>query len=145
MPGAPPLPSTRFIAVSRFCLSQTFSHSPASEVRSSRTEDGSALCSSPTGFTGFADPAGSLSGKGCLPGSSCKLLKLLLPLDVRPFPPDGGGTMASADPCQFSLISQSGFPVFRSNGRSPQVSSLTFSAPLSHLLLWPLIASGFVA
>ena len=126
--------------MSRFCLSQILSHSPASKVRSSRTEDGSALGSNPAGFTDFVGSAVSLSGKDGLLCSSCKLLKLLFLFDVRPFPPDGSGTSASADSCQFSLISQSGFPVFRSNGRSPQIRTLTFSASLSHLLLRPLIA-----
>ena len=51
--------------------------------------------------------------------------------------------MASADPCQFSLTSQSGFPVFWFNGRSPQVRTLTFLARLPDLPLRLLIALGF--
>jgi hypothetical protein len=54
------------------------------------------------------------------------------------------GTMASADPCQFSLTFQSGFPVFWFTGRSPQVKVLTFPARLARLLPKPLIALGFV-
>ena len=144
MPAAPPLRSTRFIAVCRFCFSQTTAHSPASEVRSSRIEDGSAPGSSPIGFTDFVGSVVSLSGKGCLLCSSCKLLKLLFLSDVRPFPSDGGGTTASADSCHLNLTSQSGLPVFRCKGRPPQVRTLTFPAPLSHLLLRPLNALGFV-
>ena len=140
MPGAPPLLSTRFIAMSKFCLSQIFSHSPASDVRSSRIVDGSALGSNPVGFTDFAGSAVSLSRKGCLLCSSCKLLKLLLRMASADWYP-----VFSQDPCHFNPISQSEFPVFRSNGRSPQIRTLTFSASLSHLLLRPLIASGFVA
>lgn len=78
--------STRFIAMSKFCLSKILSHSPASEVRSSRTEDGSALASNPVGFTDFAGSVVSLSGKDGLLCSSCKLLKLLFLFNVRPFP-----------------------------------------------------------
>jgi len=86
MPGAPRFLSTRFNAVSRFCLSQIISHSPALDFPSPRTGDRSALWSDPTGFTGFACPAGPLSGEVCLPRSSLELLKVLAPLDVRAFP-----------------------------------------------------------
>lgn len=62
------------------------SHSPALDFPSSRTGDRSALWTAPTGFTGFACPAGPLSGEVRLPCSSLELLKVLAPLGVRAFP-----------------------------------------------------------
>jgi hypothetical protein len=56
---------------------------------------------------------------------------------------DGGGTMASADFCRLSLTSRSGLLLPQPGGRPPQVRTLTFPAPLPHLLLWPLVALGF--
>jgi len=78
--------STRFNAVDRFCLSQIASHNSAPDFPSSRTGDRSALWSGPAGFTGFARPAGPLSGEVCLPCSSLELLKVFAPLDVWAFP-----------------------------------------------------------
>ena len=52
--------------------------------------------------------------------------------------------MPSADPCRLSLASRPGLPLTRLDDRSPRVRTLTFPAHLPHLLLWPLIALGFV-
>ena len=148
--------------MSKLCLSQIFSHSPALEVRSSCTEDGSALGSNPPSVspTSLA-PHYPYPGKTAFfvhPASCSSYYSCLM---FGPSHSNGSGSMASADwypvfsqdPCHFNPISQSEFPVFRSNGRSPQIRTLTFSAYLSHLLLQPLkvvgvcptIASGFVA
>jgi len=138
--------STRRSAGSRFALSQIRPHSPALDFPSSRAGDGSALRSSTTGFTGFACPAVPLSGEGCLPCPSHELLKVLVLLDVWPFPAGRrlAGNMASADPCRLNLASWPGLPSLRHSGRSPQVRALTFPAHLPHLLLRPLTALGFV-
>lgn len=62
-----------------------------------------------------------------------------------PSRPNGNGTMASADSCHLSLTCRPGLPLSRPGSRPPQVRTLTFPAPLPHLLHQPLIAWGFVA
>ena len=107
----------------------------------SRTGNGSALRTNPADFTCFVGLVVSLSE--FLPSKFIpQTAHCIHPPIFQPFPKLG--KIASADRCQFSLISQSRFPVFWFNGRSFQVSKLTFSAPLSHLLPKPLIALGFV-
>ena len=55
-------------------------------------------------------------------------------------PMTGVGTTASADPCRLSRLSQGGLPMLWPDGRSPQISALTFPAPWPDLPLCPLMA-----
>jgi hypothetical protein len=66
--------STHFMAVSKFCLSQTCSHSPVFGFPSSRAGVGSALWSVEGSFTSRLCPVVSISWGFCLPCSSRKLL-----------------------------------------------------------------------
>src|SRR5512139_28361 len=142
-PAAPLLLSTRFSAVCIFSRANIASHTPTSDFPSSRTGVASTLRSPPTGFTCFGSSVVPRSEGFCLPRSSLELLDVLILLLVRPFPRLQRGTTASADSYRLNLSSRTGLPL-RPDGRSPQVSSLTFPAHLSHLLDQPLVALGFV-
>ena len=78
----------------------------------SRAEDGSTLCSTPTGFTHFVRSGVPLSeGFGLL----CSSYELLIVLILSVFSPSQlvihlTGTMASADPCFFYDTSRSRLP-----------------------------------
>jgi hypothetical protein len=114
MPGAPPFASTRLSAAVRFPRSSTCPHSlppPALDFPLSRAGDRSALWSTPVGFTTFACPVVPLSGVVCLLRSSLELLKFLSLSTFSPSHRDGGGTMASADPCPLSPTSRLGLPL----------------------------------
>ena len=78
----------------------------------SRAEDGSNLCTTPTGFTHFVCTVAPLSeGFGLL----CSSYELLIVLILSMFSPSQlflhlTGTMASADSCYLSLVSQPELP-----------------------------------
>ncbi len=145
MPGAPPLLSTRFSAADRFSRSHTCSHSSTSDFPSSRAGDGSALCSVLRKLH-FPPLLSSPLIQGFLPSSFIpQAAQSTHPfLMFGPSPRDGSGTMASADSCSLSLVSRPGLPFLGPGNRSPQVRTLTFPASLPHLLLWLLVASGFI-
>jgi len=70
----------------------------------SRAEDGSTLCTTPTGFTHFVCAVVPLSEVFSLLCSSSELLIVLI---LSMFSPSRkkNGTMASADPCRLTLTS----------------------------------------
>lgn len=115
MPGAPPFVSTRVKAVSRLershICSHTFSPSPL-DVPLFNAGGGSALWTTPLGFTSFDCPAVSPFGEFCFPCSSRKLPKFLSSLSFCPSHIDGCGTMASADSCRLKPISRLGLRFF---------------------------------
>lgn len=132
------------MAVSRFCLSQTCSHSPALGFPSSRAGDGSALGSPWGGFTAPPRPAVPRSGVGCLPCSSRKLLKLLSRSECSALPAATAPVLWPRLTAATSIWSRDQGYRLRLDDSSPQVRTLTVPAALSHLLLWPLVAWGFV-
>ena len=144
MPGAPPFRSTRFNAWVTFWFSQTRPHSSALDFPSFCVGDCSALWSALGSFTSRLCPAVSLPGIFCLPGSSRVLLKVLVLPRCSALP-------ISTAMVVWPLLTSAASIWFlnqgyrsRLDGRSPQVRALTFPAPSPHLLLWPLIALGFI-
>ena len=104
--------------------------------------EGSALWPNPGSFTAFAQPAVPPFGVFCLHRLSHEPLKFLPSSTFGPSRHSRADTITSADSCRLNL--SIGVAVRRLRGsRSPQVRTLTFSAPLPHLPCQPLIASGF--
>ena len=115
-----------------------------SDSPSSRAGDGSALWSSPKGFTFFACPAVPLSGAVCLLRSSRELLKVLSLLTFGPSHLTAVVLWPRLTPAASAQPRDWGYHLRWPANRSPQVRTLTLTASLPHLLHQLLIASGFI-